>query len=1152
MKICNMIYREVLLISILLFSIGEVNSQTGSGLPQVPKLEDIIQIPKSPEASAFAKYGNTPVSHFSGIPNISVPIGQLNGRDITIPIELTYDGSGIRVDQIASDVGLGWHLKVGGMIVRNVKGLPDDYSSATPGYYPYYSTVNFPGGASVVSQYNHFINNNLGNGSYVSRIDGGNNWEEEWPVRFIRFSEQVQKGFIDSQPDTYTINVNGISGTIVIDYATSTGYCIDNPELKVVPNLVNSPNGVRQIESWQVTDGFGNVYNFGNNGAKETTEYYENNYAEVSRTFASGWKLTSITTGKLKEVVTFNYGMESWTNDQPIVSYYSLDAVATTNCAAISTTPNFSPFYKITSRVLQSVSFSSASSSQLVVSRVSRYDLPGQTAISQLRMNDEYGTSVSFVKFNQSYFSTGGNHLQKRLKLESVAFHGDNATSTNPQEYVFTYNSIALPSRDSKARDFYGYYNGANSNSTLLAYNSTLQNGANRQVNPSFQQAGILTSIRYPTKGFTNFSYQPNKEFSYSTSASWQNVFTGAWTSGTPEAYCDDIVGTTLNVQYYSFTAPVSGSYKVNFTKNVDSSSQVQLVSIYRGTKTLCDLVWGNGSDIIYKQYSQAINQEVYVTLEANRVYRVAMANNTNQNATMNLNIAYLQNVSLPEYKNSAGLRIQKIEDFSEPGNISSKKYYYYGDASTLSGSAIIGLVNSGNYISTGVKQTSSNLERIQLRQSFSSQSGYFDCNYIERFGTSFVQGNGMNFSYSKVSELSTDDSGEFHLKTFDFQNSSELVDGPFISSSPLLGKLTREAIFAYESVSGSFNLIEENINTYQDFELSQPYNIRGLYFFGRDHIYHNLILKSLVTDPSKIGWEYNTMLIAGFLGPAQPQGCGSDPPASFLYCILNGPMPYRYHYRLGGYRRRFPQLTQTVSKKYSGENSMVVTNSYTYNTTDNYQVSQVSQTSSKGDLIEDFFIFAEPSTNAALFNQNRIKELINSRRSINGINRIEKNVAFSTYNSNQTLIERVEERMNSGVFADLLQVNSYDNLGNIREFVQRDGVVVTLIWGHLGRKLILEAKGATYAQVLSAMGGTLSLGDSGKNFTTAQVETIRGNLTQSFVSHFSYASHHGVSRITDPKGTSTFYTYDGFGRLVEVRDHDNMVLEKFSYNIGN
>ena len=1145
-----MVFKNLLVFVIFLLTIGALKAQ--SNLPAVPKLEDIIQIPKSPEAFAFAKYGNTSVSHFTGVPNIFVPIGQLTGRDISIPIELTYDASGIKVDQIASEVGLGWNLKIGGMIIRNVKGLPDDYTAATPAYYPYYSTSNFPGSIPVVMQYNHFVNNNLGNNNFVSRIQAGNNWDEEWPVRFLKFTEQVENGNIDSQPDTYTLSVNGLSGTIVIDYETSTGYCIDNPEIKVYPNLNTASNGVSQIESWQIIDAQGNIYQFGGNNAKEVTHYYENNYAEVSRTYASAWKLTRITTGKLKEIVTFNYVPEVWNNDQPIISYYSLDGFSTSNCSSISSSPNLNPFYKISSHVLQSVSFSSASTSQLIITRESRQDLPGQTAIRQLRFNDEYGTALSFVKFNHSYFSTGTTHLQKRLKLESVSFHGDNDSSPNPQEFVFTYNSENLPSRDSRARDYFGYYNGMNSNETLLTYNSTLGNGADREVRDEFMEAGMLKSVKYPTKGYTNFYYQPNNEYSFSSSAGWQNAYSNVWTSGTPELYCDDIFGTTLNVQYQSFTAPVTGSYKVNFIKNVEASQQIQLIALYKGTKSLCDLVWENGPDIIYKQYSQAINQEVYITLEANQVYNVAMANSTNENSSMHLTVSYLQNGSLEEYKNSAGLRIQKIEDYSALGTIANKKYYYYADGSSLKGPAIINLVNSGNYISSGIKQHASLLERNQYRQGFSGQFGIVDCSYIERSGSSFMQGNGMNFTYTTVTELSTNDGGEFHLKLFEFQNESEVTEGPFVSSNPLLGKMKREAIYSHDNVSGSFKIVEENLNTYQNIELIQPYNIRGLYFFGRDNIYHNLVLVANPSDPSKVGWVYSNMLVASFFGAPQPQGCGSDPTGSHLYCIQNGPLPYKFHYKVGGYRRQFPQLTELITKKFLGENALVNTNNYTYNSTENYQISQVSTVSSEGDVIQNSFVFPLPTNNSALFDQNRLKDLINTKKFVNGNNVAENNVIFSIYNSNQVLTQRVEERLNLGAFSNIVTINSYDNQGNIREVLKRDGTISTLIWGHLGRKMILEVKGATYAQVLEALGGSLTLGDNGRNLTVDQVNSLRMNLPKGYVSHYIYGSHHGISRISDPNGRYKSYVYDSFGRLVEIRDHNNYVLEKFSFNIRN
>ncbi|MBN3584908.1 RHS repeat protein [Algoriphagus aestuarii] len=1149
--------RNVLLVLISV-NILKVTAQSGSNEPTVPSFEQLVSIPKSPEAFAFQRYGNGSVSYFNGTPDVAIPIGELTGRDISLPVTLTYDASGIKVDQVASEVGLGWNLKVGGMIVRQVNGLPDDYLSATPLYYPYYSTSNYPGSISVFSQYEHFINNNLSYRSYVPRVTTGtSNWEQEWPVRYLRYVEEVMKGNIDSQPDTYSLSINGLSGTLVIDYNTSTGYCIDNPEIKVYPVLNTYSNGVKRIASWQIIDGDGNVYIFGGGNAMETTQYYENNYAEVNRTYTSAWKISSITTGRLKEGVTFNYTQESWSNDQPIVSYYSIDAPVIANCSSLSTTPNLNPFYKITSGVLSSIKFNAETTNRLVVSRASRTDLPGQTAISQLRINDEYGVAKSYVKFSRGYFSTGTSHLQKRLKLNSVSFHGDNAGSTNPQTYSFTYNSTALPSRDSKARDYYGYYNGANSNSTLLPYNSSLGNGGVREVNSLYTQAGMLTQVTYPTKGFTKFYYQPNIDYSFSTNAVWQTAWSYSWTSGNPEAYCDDIVGTTLNVQYQTFTAPVTGSYKINFTKNVDENSEVQLIALYKGTKTLCDLVWDNGSDILYKQYSQANNQETYVTLEANVQYNVAMANNTNQNATMFMSVSYLDNVSLPEYKSSAGVRLKKKEDYSSTGVVANTKYYYYNDASGLDGSSIISLSNSGQYISSGINQSKGVFEKTQNRENFDPiTEGYYTCQYIERSGSSFTNGNGRNFTYETVSELTSDGSGEYHLKVFGFQNFSEFVDGPFISSSPLLGRPTVERAYTYESTTGSFNLAAETSNTYEIKYISpSPSTIKALYYFNTDMYYQNYVLR-LNELTGEVAWDYDVMLI-GELGGGEngsgsiPQGCGFAP-AYFTYCIQNGPLPNKYQIRLGGYRKQFLQLKSTTVKQYNRIASLSSTKTFTYNEDSNYQIAQIDQTNSNGEQIKDVFTFPTSSNNAALFNQNRLKELVKSQHYVNNSLKVEKNVFYSTYSGNRVLLQRVDEKMNGGASSNLLTVNSYDNLGNIREIVKRDGIPITMVWGHVGTKVVLQATGATYTQLLSGLGGSITLSDGGKNFTQSQVASLRGNLSQAMVNHFIFGSQHGLTRTSDQNGLNTDYSYDGFGRLKEVRDHDNNVLESYSFNIKN
>lgn len=61
------------------------------------------KLPKSPEAAAFEKYGNTPVNLYTGTPDISIPLHTFKGREIDLPMTLTYDASGIKVNQIATN-----------------------------------------------------------------------------------------------------------------------------------------------------------------------------------------------------------------------------------------------------------------------------------------------------------------------------------------------------------------------------------------------------------------------------------------------------------------------------------------------------------------------------------------------------------------------------------------------------------------------------------------------------------------------------------------------------------------------------------------------------------------------------------------------------------------------------------------------------------------------------------------------------------------------------------------------------------------------------------------------------------------------------------------------------------------------------------------
>lgn len=79
----------------------------------------------TPEAASLGRYGAFQVSEYSGAANISIPLYTVKSGDVSFPINLYYDATGIKVEQDATFVGLGWNLSYGGMISHIVCGKDD-------------------------------------------------------------------------------------------------------------------------------------------------------------------------------------------------------------------------------------------------------------------------------------------------------------------------------------------------------------------------------------------------------------------------------------------------------------------------------------------------------------------------------------------------------------------------------------------------------------------------------------------------------------------------------------------------------------------------------------------------------------------------------------------------------------------------------------------------------------------------------------------------------------------------------------------------------------------------------------------------------------------------------------------------------------------
>jgi hypothetical protein len=116
-----------------------------------------------------------------------IPIYTLKEGNLTVPISLVYDGSGVKVSEQPSTVGQNWQLQAGGNIVREVRGKPDEM-------------------AQIFQNQTFF-------GELIHKYD-------ETDI------EETQNLFVkDTEKDVFLLNIEGKSISFVLDTIVTAGSC---------------------------------------------------------------------------------------------------------------------------------------------------------------------------------------------------------------------------------------------------------------------------------------------------------------------------------------------------------------------------------------------------------------------------------------------------------------------------------------------------------------------------------------------------------------------------------------------------------------------------------------------------------------------------------------------------------------------------------------------------------------------------------------------------------------------------------------------------------------------------------------------------------------------------------------------------------------
>jgi hypothetical protein len=503
---------------LLLLNYFDIKAQVNND-QQIAVLKNVI--PPSPNSSSIGKYGEWPVSLYTGVPSISVPLCELKGRTISVPVSLSYHASGNKVGDIPSWVGLGWSLNAGGAVTRSVRGLPDEY-----GYFD--NTTNY-------TNPNDFSSAPISQTMLALTIVGS------------------AKNSTDTQEDIYSFNALGKSYKFILK-ADGSIQTIPASLVKLVANPIAGAN--HTANTWVILLEDGSKLLFGGNNYIETTANPRSpNGDGQGITFTSSWMLQSITT-PANEVVSFSYSPSSLNQD----SYYSesdfIEYKTGTNAGGASTCANVSESSttKATIEKQTVLSLNPATIEtelgriEFIANETDRQDLPGAKTLQEIKVFsklvnkyiEDYILTTSYSTAITSNVLTtpatvNDTYINYRLRLNYV----EKKILTNPasasEKWTFDYNSQNLPARRSFAQDHWGFFNGATSNTTLLpevyfvmpssawvisqagmnqvnyGFMPSVHNiGANRESNATYLQAEMLTAIHYPTGGYSNFTYEPN------------------------------------------------------------------------------------------------------------------------------------------------------------------------------------------------------------------------------------------------------------------------------------------------------------------------------------------------------------------------------------------------------------------------------------------------------------------------------------------------------------------------------------------------------------------------------------------------------------------------------------------------------------------
>ncbi|WP_338868694.1 putative Ig domain-containing protein [Spirosoma sp. SC4-14] len=1070
--------------------------QDGSSAPLMASYQTATNRLKllPPNVASMERYGNVPINFSSGQLNYSLPIHTIDvDNTMSMPIQLTYNNSGLKPDEVPSWVGNGWDLHLGGTIVQTINGMDD-----------------FDGTAGLQVQasrdaLNAYI---LGNGS-MSLTDQ------------YQYCDAVVKNFKDSQFDTFSLTLPGKSGKFYFDKASD-----GSPKAVFYsqqPLRVAFANN-----QFTITDERGNVYLF--TESIDGAETYSNapfyTDSDPYRLSSKTWYLTKITTASgVEAVITYkdDTTYELWTTN------YSCNAptAGAYTCGAQNSTMT------VRQKLVSQISWKGK---KVVFETIDRNDLNASgtsgakaQALSRIKVYNESNELVRQIGFTYDNRS--------RLQLSSLSFL-DKVTGNQVQTYSFAYygdaGPIAIPylskpagpNPANNAIDHWGYYNGKQNTSKIPASNYTTLTGiagqpslatANRSSDGNFSLYGMLKRITYPTQGYTEITYEPNRvTYPSMTQVPYfmrdQDVLSG-YTAFAQDANSDcnqkrktgtlviaqNLVGVRFRweLQGYSYAGNNAGS-SFQFS---NSAGQILVSDVSAGYKTGSTRI-----DLPAGTYSYTLIVGCQTPASAPVPPTDTVRNGTSGVVSVPASLASFT-AEKPQSGDITlavgGNRVQRIIDNDQTTGY-NERVITYTQAS---------LLHEPYYVTN--HQTPGTIGSANACISLGKT-------YVvnER---SIYNWDGFHVLYKQVTE-SLGQGGANGQKSYTFDDpyylGTSYTQAPYPPAQNLpwrTGNLLAEGSYQ-KNANSTFDLVAKSSTSYTSGQLGAT--VKGVK------------VDRILACP--VGSIATTDLVNSY------------------FTVITIP----------AVSDQFGVGSRTQEQWFSGT-LLSQSTQYAYN--QDWLVNQITTINSQNQTEKVLTYYANDydnsagSTIASLKGINAIGVPLKTVRTIND-KAVDGVITLTDAAGNPTELYRLEVAAPATlthsrtvyVPAEFAKYESrqYSSKGNITQVIPRNGPTRTYVWAYNHTYPVAEVLNATQAQV-EAVGGSLESAAMLTDLTAIQNLTngLRSGLSQALVNSTTMFSGVGVRQLTNPAGLSSSYEYDNLGRLQRIKNNRLETVKEYTYN---